>query len=133
MIIKQIKKTFTFQEGLAKPMSKSLYYNAWASVVEFFVLIFYTIYPAKTNQMGSVTYLCINNLMMIFANMYIHIAQKLPNYTVSILGLLFTEYLLIMETLVIYDLYTALLNACEAIFEYYERDGARVKFQSLGG
>lgn len=65
--------------------------------------------------------------------MYIHVAQKKPNYTVSIVGLFIIGWMLITKTFEIMDFFEALQNACEAIFEYYDRDGARPIFENLGG
>lgn len=65
--------------------------------------------------------------------MYIHVSQKLANYGVSIAGLIFIEYLMIMKTLNIYDLYLALENACNNIWAFYDRDGKRDIYENLGG
>lgn len=89
-LLKTVKKTWSYQEKLAKPIGNSLFFNAWASVGEFIVMIFYNIIPAKTNQTGAVITCSMYNFMIIFFMMYIHNDQKLANYATSIGGIIFT-------------------------------------------
>ena len=74
----------------------------------------------------------LSSIMSIFSCLYIHLAPKLSNFSSSVQLNILTHVFLITQTREIWDLFKSVEQACNLIWDYYDKIGGRYTYEITG-
>lgn len=131
---KAMEDFFMYFDKYPPLINRCRWNNTMLSLIEFIAIIIYNVIPSKTNQAGFIAAMVFQALLMQMGSMIIHHAPMRTNYfNTSILVNMATQFILIMVSLDVYNLFLAMEQACNLVWDYYELKGSKPTFVKYRG